>query len=213
MPHRWSWAGRSGTGLFESLYLRVMRWSQSPRAGLALALLSFVEAFAFPVMPEVMLAPMALARPERAFRYAHLSLACSMLGSLVGYALGHYLYDALRPALTALGWMPTLTHWVGMLQARAEHHPWSVFGMLVLAGFVPVPMKIFTWASGIVGLPLLPFLASMAVGRGKRVWLLAWLIRRFGVRAEPLLRRYSELVGWLGLVLGASLLAWWVLAR
>ncbi|MHC1479325.1 YqaA family protein [Frateuria aurantia] len=195
--------------LFEKMYARVMRWSQQPQAPYALAGLSFVEAFAFPVMPEIMLAPMALAKPERAFGYANLSLLCSILGSLVGYALGHYLFDALRPLLADLGWLPTIEHWVGLLRSKASSHPWSVFGMLVLAGFVPVPMKFFTWASGIVGLPLLPFVASMAVGRGKRVWLLAWLIRSFGIRAEQMLRRYSEWVGWTLLVLVVVVLGWW----
>lgn len=137
----------------------------------------------------------------------------SLLGSLVGYALGHYLFDAVRPLLTHLGWLPMIQHWVDLLRSRALAHPWSVFGTLVLAGFVPVPMKVFTWASGIVGLPLLPFLTSMALGRGKRVWLLAWLIRRFGVRAEPLLRRYSERIGWAVLLLILVLLLWWWLFR
>lgn len=199
--------------MFESLYLRVMRWSLLPGAAYVLAGLSFVEAFAFPVMPEVMLAPMALARPARAFRYANLSLACSLLGSLVGYALGHFLFGALQPLLADLGWLALIQHWVELLRSRALAHPWSVFAMLVLAGFVPVPLKVFTWASGIVGIPLLPFIASMAVGRGKRVWLLAWLIRSFGSRAELLLQRYSERIGWAMLVAMLLLLAWWLLSH
>lgn len=199
--------------VFEGMYLRVLRWAQLPAAPALLAGLSFVEAFAFPVMPEIMLAPMALARPARAFAYAHLSLFFSLLGSLVGYALGHYLFDALRPLLAHLGWLPMIQHWVDLLQSQALAHPWSVFGTLVLAGFVPVPMKVFTWASGIVGLPLLPFVTSMAVGRGKRVWLLAWLIRRFGARAERLLHRYSERIGWAVLLLILALLLWWWLFR
>ena len=88
--------------LFGKLYERALGWAKHPHAERYLALLSFVEAFIFPVMPEVMLAPMMLARRERAFRYANVSLLFSLLGSLVGYALGHYAFEALRPVLDSL---------------------------------------------------------------------------------------------------------------
>jgi hypothetical protein len=81
----------------------------------------------------------------------------------------------------------------------------------VLAGFTPIPLKFFTWASGIVGVPLFPFMASMAVGRGKRVFLVAAAIRIGGVRAEAALRRYIEPIGWAAMVLlaaGVAYLVW-----
>ena len=71
------------------MYERALRWAQHRNAPALLGVLSFVEAVIFPVMPEVMLAPMALSRPQRAFRYATISLVCSLAGALVGYALGH----------------------------------------------------------------------------------------------------------------------------
>jgi membrane protein DedA with SNARE-associated domain len=83
--------------------------------------------------------------------------------------------------------------------------PWAVFWMLVLAGFSPIPMKVFTWSSGVVGVPMLPYLASMFVGRGKRVFLLALLIRLGGERAERILHKYIEPIGWVALVLLAAL--------
>jgi membrane protein YqaA with SNARE-associated domain len=182
--------------LFRPLYERVLGWSAHPQATWYLAGLSFIEAFIFPIAPEVLLAPMTLARPQRWVRFATVSLVCSLAGSLVGYALGHYAFDLVRPLLADLGWLPRLDALVAELEQDVVLHPWTAFWLLVLAGFAPVPLKIFTWASGIVGVPLLAFVASMVVGRGKRVFILGGLIRLFGKRAEAWLHRWVEWIGW-----------------
>jgi len=191
--------------LFRPLYERALAWAAHPFAERYLALLSFVEAIIFPVAPEIMLAPMVLAKPRSWARYATISLACSLVGALVGYALGHYAFDAMRPLLADLGWLPRIDALVAQLKQDVALHPWTAFWTLVLAGFTPVPLKIFTWASGIVGIPLPAFIASMFVGRGKRVYLLAGLIRLGGKRAEEALHRWIEWIGWAVLVLIAGL--------
>ena len=182
--------------VFAALYQRVLGWSRHPHAERYLAGLSLVEAFAFPVAPELMLAPMCLAQPRRGVRYASVSLVFSLIGSLIGYALGHYAFDALQPLLLRLGWMAPIERLVGELRVDVAQHPWTAFWLLVLAGFTPLPLKLFTWASGIVGVPLPAFFASMAVGRGKRVYLLAALLRWLGPRAERFLARWVEWLGW-----------------
>lgn len=194
--------------VFAPLYERALRWAQHRNAPAMLGVLSFVEAVFFPVMPEVMLAPMALSRPQRAFRYATISLACSLVGALVGYALGHYAYELVKPAFASLGWAQHVDEQVAYLRAIAIESPWKAFWILVLAGFAPIPLKFFTWASGIVGVPLLPFMASMFIGRGKRVYLLALAIRIGGPRAEAALRRWIEPVGWVALLLLAAIFGW-----
>jgi membrane protein YqaA with SNARE-associated domain len=194
--------------VFAPLYERALRWAQHRNAPALLGLLSFVEAVFFPVMPEVMLAPMALSRPQRAFRYATISLACSLAGALVGYALGHYAYELVKPAFASLGWAQHVDEQVAYLRAIAIESPWKAFWILVLAGFAPIPLKFFTWASGIVGVPLLPFMASMFIGRGKRVYLLALAIRIGGPRAEAALRRWIEPVGWIALLLLVAIFGW-----
>ena len=88
--------------------------------------------------------------------------------------------------------------------------PWAVFWFLVLGGFMPIPMKVFTWASGIVGVPLLPYVLAMAVGRGKRVFLLALVIRIGGEKAEAALRRYIEPIGWIAIAAVAAVVGWLV---
>lgn len=194
--------------VFGPLYERTLAWARHPKAPALLGGLSFAEAIVFPVPPEVMLAPMSLAQPLRAFRFATISLAGSLAGAVIGYALGHFAYELVKPLLATLGWIGKIDAQVMELQRIAEQSPWQAFWILVLAGFTPIPLKIFTWASGIVGVPMLPFLASMLVGRGKRVYLVAAAIRLGGPRAEAALHRYIEPVGWVASVLLALLAAW-----
>ena len=199
--------------VFAPLYERALRWAQHRNAPALLGLLSFVEAVFFPVMPEVMLAPMALSRPGRAFRYATISLACSLAGALVGYALGHWAYESIHPLLSPT-MQQTIGTWVDQLRTDMSQHWLAMLGALMLAALQPViPMKFVTWAAGIVGVPLLPFLACMAIGRGKRVWLLALLVRLVGDRAEHVLHKNIEWIGWAAIVLLAVLLGWWLWLR
>jgi membrane protein YqaA with SNARE-associated domain len=196
--------------LFGPLYERALVWSRSPRAPALLVVLSVCEAVFFPVAPEVMLAPMCLSQPRRGFWFALLSLLGSMVGALIGYALGHYAFELLRPTLTSMGWIQHIDTQVAYLRGIAVQSPWKTFWVLVLAGFAPIPLKFFTWASGIVGIPLLPFMGSMFVGRGKRVFLVAGAIRLGGERAEATLRRYIEPIGWAALLLIASAIGYLV---
>jgi membrane protein YqaA with SNARE-associated domain len=184
--------------LFKPLYEFALRWAAKPRAEWYLAGLSFVEAFIFPIAPEVMLAPMTLAKPRLWARYATISLASSMLGAFVGYALGHYAFQFLQPLLIDLGWMPKFESLVAELHNQTG---WKIFWLLVLAGFLPIPLKVFTWAAGFVGVPLPAFVAGMLVGRGKRVYLLCGLIRLGGERVEKAIHRWIEWIGWGLLVL------------
>lgn len=194
--------------LFRPLYERALVWASHPFAERYLGVLSFVEAIIFPIAPEIMLAPMALAKPKHWARYAGVSLACSMVGALIAYALGHYAFDAMRPLFAWLGWLPKIDALVAELRGELATHPWRAFWMLVAAGFVPVPLKVFTWASGIVGVPWLQYLLAMCVGRGKRVFLLALAIRIGGKRAERALHRWIEPIGWIATALLATLVAY-----
>ena len=136
----------------------------------------------------------------------------SGLSPVVGYLLGHYAYEVVKPALAALGWRERIDAEVAQLREIVAHSPWKAFWLLVLAGFTPIPLKIFTWASGVVGVPMLPFLAAMLVGRGKRVYLLALVIRLGGERAERALHRWIEHLGWAAMLL-VTVLAGWLLLR
>ena len=197
--------------LFGPLYERTIALARHKRATTWLAVLSFFEAIIFPIMPEVMLLPMCVAAPRRGFWFAAVSLAGSLVGAVIGYYLGHYAFEALKPMFAALGMLHGIESGIALVQEKMLESPWSVFWMLVLAGFSPIPMKVFTWSSGVVGVPMLPYLASMAVGRGKRVFLLALLIRLGGERAEKVLHKYIEPIGWIAMVLLLALVAWAVM--
>jgi membrane protein YqaA with SNARE-associated domain len=167
-----------------------MRFSRRRDAPVYLSLLSFVESFILPFPPpDVMLAPMAVARPSRAMRLATLTLVFSVLGGLVGYAIGAFLFDVAHPYIIAWGYQPrfdTVMLWF------AEWGFWAV----LVAGFSPVPYKIFTIAAGVLNLALLPFVMASVIGRGARFFLLAWSLAKFGPAIEPKLVRYIEYVGW-----------------
>ncbi len=179
--------------IFKPLYEYALRWSAHPRAPWYLAGLSFIEAFIFPGAPEIMLLPMTLAKPRNWARYATISLASSLVGSLIGYMMGHYGFELARPLLERLGWLSAIDAYVTQLKSLDG---WAVFWLLVVGGFTPVPLKIFTWASGIVGVPMFAFLPAMLVGRGKRVYLLCGLIRLGGERAEEAVHRWIEWIAW-----------------
>lgn len=196
--------------IFGPLYDRTLSWARHRHAPAYLTLLSFFEAIIFPIMPEVMLAPMCVGQPRRGLWFATLSLIGSMVGAVVGYALGHYAFEALKPVFAALGMLHAIESGIAVVQAKMAESPWAVFTFLVLGGFMPIPMKVFTWASGIVGVPMLQYVLSMLIGRGKRVYLLAVVIRIGGPRAEQALRRYIEPVGWIATALLAALVAWLV---
>jgi membrane protein YqaA with SNARE-associated domain len=182
--------------LFKPIYEKTLVWAQHRYAERFLAGVSFIEAFILPTMPEIMLAPMTLAQPQKWARFATISLICSTLGSIVGYAMGHYGYELAQPLLAKLGWLPTIERYIADLRGLG---PWGVFFLLVGGGFLPIPMKLIAWASGVVGVPMPAFLAAMFVGRAKRVYLLCGLIRLGGERAEKALHTWIEWIGW-GLV-------------
>ncbi|WJW76608.1 YqaA family protein [Thiohalobacter sp. IOR34] len=177
-------------GLFNGLYERTMRWSRSPRAPWYLAALSFAESSFFPIPPDVMLAPMSLARPARALGLAGLTTLASVLGGFLGYAIGYFAFEAVEPLIRDLG------YWEKYATARAWFDTWGFWAVL-LAGFSPIPYKVFTIAAGSLSMALLPFAAASLVGRGTRFLLVALLMAWGGPRLERVLRDYIEGIGWL----------------
>ncbi|MEW6444943.1 MAG: YqaA family protein [Pseudomonadota bacterium] len=188
--------------LFGSLYDRVIGWGRHPRAPWFLGGMSFAESSFFPIPPDVLLAPMCIARPSAWWRLALLTTVASVVGGLFGYLLGVWFFDLLTPWIERMGYAPALE------KARVWFANWG-FWAVFLAGFSPIPYKAFTITAGAMGMPLLPFLLASFFGRGGRFFLVAWLMSRFGPAFEPRLRPFMEWLGWgaVVIVLAAYLLA------
>ncbi|MBF6056845.1 MULTISPECIES: YqaA family protein [Thiomicrorhabdus] len=191
--------------LFSKLYDRVLSWSKHPKAQWYLGGMSFAESSFFPIPPDVMLMPMSLARPEKAFFYAWITTIFSLLGGLLGYALGFWLMDVLLPILDSAGYGPKLA------QAQTffdEYGVWVVF----IAGFSPVPYKVFTISAGASAMALLPFIIASFIGRGARFFLVAAAMRWGGKRFEDSLRKWVDAIGWglVGLLLLYFVYKWMV---
>ena len=176
--------------LFSRLLDMVMGWAEHRHASYYLAGLSFAESSFFPIPPDVMLAPMTLAKPERAWRFALVTTIASVLGGIAGYLIGMFAFELVEPLLHRAG------YWQRYLDASEWFAVWGVW-VVFLAGFSPIPYKIFTITAGVVGMVFLPFVLASFVGRGARFFLVAWLMRMGGTKMEGILKQYIDRIGWL----------------
>ncbi|WP_291994729.1 YqaA family protein [Candidatus Accumulibacter sp. ACC003] len=175
--------------LFSSLYRRAMVWSRHPHAPWYLGGMSFAESSFFPIPPDVMLAPMCLAQPRRAWRLALLTTLASVAGGLLGYGIGYFAIDAV------LHWLQGSRYWPAYQTAVDWFERWG-FWAVFIAGFSPIPYKLFTIAAGALSMALLPFTIASLIGRGARFFLVAALMARGGARMEAALHRYIDRLGW-----------------
>lgn len=180
--------------LFTSLYNKCMLWARHRNAVWYLTGLSFSESSFFPIPPDVMLAPMCMAQPARAWRYAALTTLASVLGGLFGYLIGYFAFDMIQP------WLQESHYWDKYLLARSWFEDWGFWAILV-AGFSPIPYKVFTIAAGTLAMGLPVFVAGSVLGRGGRFFLVAGLMAWGGPAMEEKLRLYVEWLGWLMIVL------------
>lgn len=187
--------------LFGPLYDRVLGWSRHPKAPWYLGGLSFAESSFFPIPPDVMLAPMTLARPDRAWFLALLTTLTSVAGGLLGYLIGLFALESIEPWLVSAGYFEAYQ------QAHAWFETWGFWAVLA-AGFSPIPYKMFTIAAGALAMFLPTFVLASIIGRGGRFFLVAGLIRWGGPRMEEKLRHNVELLGWL--LVGLLILAWFL---
>jgi len=175
--------------IFSALYERTMRWSRHPRAPWFLGGLSFAESSFFPIPPDVMLAPMSLANPRRAWWFALITTLASVAGGLFGYLIGYFAFDLIE------SWLRASRYWGAYEQAVAWFDLWGFWAIFV-AGFSPIPYKVFTIAAGVANMALLPFTLASLVGRGARFFLVAGLMAWGGERMEGALRKYVDRIGW-----------------
>ena len=163
--------------MFDSLYPRLRTLAEGPRAEAALAAVAFAESSFFPIPPDVLLAPMALANPGRAWRYALIAMVASVLGGMLGYAIGALLYDTIGQ------WLINLYGYGAKMDAlKATYAQWGWL-VILIKGVTPIPYKLVTIVSGLLGYNFWLFVALSVVTRGARFFIVAGVLRWFG---EPL---------------------------
>ncbi len=182
--------------LFTRLYDAALRWARHRHAPRYLAGLSFAESSFFPIPPDVMLMPMSLAKPERAMWFATLTTLASVLGGIAGYAIGYFALEWVAPLIEEGG------RWAAAYSKASDwFHQWGFWAVL-LAGFSPIPYKVFTISAGALAMAFVPFVLASAIGRGARFFLVASLLAWGGASMETRIRGYVETIGWVLVVAG-----------
>ncbi len=172
------------------MYQAVMKWAKHPAAEKYLGAVSFAESSFFPIPVDVMLAPMVFANRSKAWRLAFITTVTSVLGALAGYFFGAVFFETFgQQIIEAFHWQDKFD------KVKAGFNEWGVL-IVLIASFTPFPYKIVTITSGIVALPLLPFILLSIVGRGARFYMVAGLIYFFGDAIEPVLDKWIERIGW-----------------
>jgi membrane protein YqaA with SNARE-associated domain len=152
-----------------------------PHAAWIMGAVSFVESSFFPVPPDAMLIPMALARPDMAWRYATVCTLASVAGGVLGYFIGAVLYDSLGL------WLISLYGYGDKVEAFRDAYAHYGAWIILLKGLTPIPYKIVTIASGFAGFNFLLFVGLSLIARGMRFYLAAFLLSRYGPQARSII--------------------------
>ena len=175
--------------MLQRLYMRTLALAASPRASLWLAVIAFAESSFFPIPPDALLIPMALARPDRVWRFAAICMVASVLGGAVGYAIGYFVFDQIMSLPLAHGLFGPDP--LGAFQAWYAR--WGL-AVILIKGLTPIPYKLVTIASGAAKFNFAVFMAASIVTRGGRFFLVAGLLRAFGAPVRDFVERRLTLV-------------------
>lgn len=179
--------------MLRKLYDKVLALAASRHAEKVMALVSFAESSFFPIPPDVMLAPMVATRPDRAWRYATVCTIASVLGGLLGYAIGHFLEPVGLWVLAVLGKADTFEASKALFQ---EHGAW----VILIKGLTPIPFKLVTIASGIFAFNLPLFILLCSITRGARFFLVAFVIKLWGPAMLAVVEKRLTLFAIIGVI-------------
>jgi membrane protein YqaA with SNARE-associated domain len=176
------------------IYNRTLRLASHAKSSYYLFVLSVAESSFFPIPPDVMLAPMCLAKPSRVWRFACITTIGSVLGGVLGYLIGKFSFEYIEPFIQKFGYMMAYQNAVNWF------YDWGFWAILI-AGFSPIPYKVFTIAAGVLNMAFLPFVIGSIIGRGSRFYLIAFLVKLFGDKIDFMLKKYMNIIGWAVLIL------------
>jgi membrane protein YqaA with SNARE-associated domain len=182
-------ASGSGAAMFRALYDWTLRLSAHRHAVRSMAAVSFAESSFFPIPPDVMLVPMMLSRRDEAYRIAAICTVASVLGGIVGYAIGYFLFDSVGQWLMRVYGMEK-----GIEEFRHWYAQWGA-AIILIKGLTPIPFKIVTIASGFAAFNFPLFVITALITRAFRFFLIAFLIRRFGAPVQAFIEKRLNLVG------------------
>jgi membrane protein YqaA with SNARE-associated domain len=191
--------------MFKRLYQWILSLAESEHAPYALAAVAFAESSFFPIPPDVILIPMSLATPRRAWRYAAIATVASVVGGMVGYGIGALLFDTLGQ------WLIHLYGYADRMAALKETYArWGAL-VILIKGLTPIPYKLVTIVSGLLGYNFALFVLLSIVTRGARFFLLAGALNWFGDPLRLALERHFAL--FLGLIAITIVVGFWIAAR
>lgn len=171
-------------GLLKRLYFWVLSWAESKYGTLALCILAFAESSFFPIPPDVLQIALSLSKPKRSYWYAFLASVFSVLGGILGYFIGFFLFESIGKAIIAgLGYEQQFQV-VGLLFKE------NAFLAILAAAFTPIPYKVFTIAAGFWQVGLVPLIAASIIGRSGRFFLVATFTYFLGERVKLFLEKY-----------------------
>ena len=179
--------------MFRKTYDWVMGLAGSRHAPSALAAVSFAESSFFPIPPDVMLAPMVLARPDRAFVYAGICTAASVVGGLLGYAIGYFLEPVGMWLLAVIG------HADGKAAFEKWFADWGLW-VILIKGATPIPYKLVTITAGLAQFSLVTFIWASILTRGFRFFAVAAILKYFGPAMLKEFEKRMALYGTLGII-------------
>ncbi len=189
--------------MLRRLYDWTMAKAVHPQAEWWLALFAFVEASFFPVPPHPLLGIMCLAEPKKAIRFAVIATVASVIGGLLGYAIGHFLYDTIGTQLLALlGLTESFPRAACYLREYGAE-------IIMIKGATPIPFKLLTITAGFIAMPLLTFIAASVVSRAISFMIVGVLFRLFGAPIKAFIDKYLGLAaaGFVVLVIGGFIAA------
>ncbi len=191
--------------MLKNLYARIIGLSQSANAPYALAAIAFAESSFFPLPPDIILAPMSLAKPRLAWRYALIATVASVVGGVVGYGIGALLFDTLGQ------WLIHIYGYADKMAALKDTYArWGAL-LILIKGLTPIPYKLVTIVSGLLGYNFAAFVALSVVTRGARFFLLAGALNHFGDPLRLALERHFA--AFLGLIAALVVVGFVIAAR
>ena len=185
---------------FHFVYSKILDWSASRFAILWLSLISFLESSILPIpLQDLLLASMVLKKRSKAFYFATICTVASVIGAIVGYYIGVYAINLIMPMLNKFNYIPEL------YTAEKYFNTYGIW-IILIAGFSPIPYKLFTITAGMMAMPIIPFVVFSLIARGARYFLISYLVRKLGKMADTWLNKYIDWLGYLLIIIIVFLL-------